>query len=255
MNTVQSIAQPARGLHFEASPNRLLAALPDDAFDRIAPELTFRRFRSKELLHKTGEPVREIYFPGRGLYSITTMNREGAIIEITSVGPEGFLGIGAVLGAGFAMNDTSVQIEGDGAHILPVTIFNREVGRPGPFRDAMWHYTRAFVAILMHSVACNGLHSVEARCCRWLLDAVDRVEGSELWITHEELGMLLGVRRPTITLVMSELAHEGAIKYVRGRVRILDRQRLEAGACECYRKNKALTDLAGVTGLSPYRSA
>src|SRR5581483_3004700 len=119
MNGVHHHAATApHASHVDASPNLLLSGLPDEAFDAIAPDLTFRRFRSKEILHRAGEPIKEVYFPGRGLYAITTMNDEGSMIEVAGVGREGFLGIGAVLGSENAIGDTVVELEAEGAHVM-----------------------------------------------------------------------------------------------------------------------------------------
>jgi CRP-like cAMP-binding protein len=131
--------------------------------------------------------------------------------------------------------------------VMSIEAFRREMDRRGAFYDRITKYSQAFVNMLMQSVACNGLHSAEQRCCRWLLTTHDRIEQDEFPLTHEFLAIMLGVRRPTVTLVMADLARAGVVSHVRGHVRITDRKGLENAACECYRNVRAVFDrLLGV---------
>jgi CRP-like cAMP-binding protein len=110
-----------------------------------------------------------------------------------------------------------------------------ETRHDSPLRRIVFRYHMAFVAQLMQSIACNGLHSVQERCCRWLLLCHDRSQNSEVVITHEFLSQMLGVRRATITDVLQPLQTDGLIRYRRGVVEVLDRKALEKTSCECYR--------------------
>jgi CRP-like cAMP-binding protein len=231
---------PASGTH--QSHNRLLAALPSDEYQRIVRELVTRPLRVRQVLHKHGEKLTEVYFSGRGICSITNAMEDGSMVEIATVGSEGFVGIGAALGDPIASGEAFVQVQGDPAQVMSVDAFQRELDRRGVFYDLVSRYTQAFVGLVMQSVACNGLHSAEERCCRWLLMTHDRVEQDEFALTHEFMAMMLGVRRPTVTLVMAELTNAGIISHVRGRVRIVDRQGLESASCECYKTVRTLYD-------------
>jgi CRP-like cAMP-binding protein len=224
------------------SYNRLLAALPRDEYQRIVPTLVPRPLRLRQVLHKHGEKLTEVYFTGRGICSITNSMEDGRTVEVATVGNEGFVGIGAALGDSIASGEAFVQVQGDPALVMSIDAFRREMDRRGAFYDLVSRYARAFVGLVMQSVACNGLHSAEERCCRWLLMTHDRVEQDEFALTHEYMAMMLGVRRPTVTLVMAELTHAGIISHVRGRIRIVDRPGLEAASCECYRTIRALYD-------------
>ena len=216
--------------------NRLLAALPAEDYGRISPLLSVEPLKPHQVLQKRGEPLREIFFPSQSLTSLVLTTTEGATAEIAVVGAEGIVGIEAVLGLGAAMCDATVQVVGDGvAHAMNVDVFRMELERGGALHDLIGKYAQAFVRLLTQSVACNALHAVEARCCRWLLHAEDRLGDGEFPVTHELLSAMLGVRRPTITLVMSALAQIGAISASRGAIRIVDRDALEARACGCYR--------------------
>jgi CRP-like cAMP-binding protein len=123
--------------------------------------------------------------------------------------------------------------------MLPVEVFRREMGRHGPFWSLMTRYAQAFVALIMQSSACNGLHSVEQRCCRWLLMTHDRVGRDEFGLTQESLAVMLGVRRATVSGVASDLQEAGLLTYAHGKMTIANRRGLETAACECYRVVKS----------------
>lgn len=223
--------------------NRLLAALPPDDYSRVSPLLTFGTLSGRQVLQKRDESLRDIYFPSQSLCSLILTTADGASAEIAVVGSEGLVGVEAVLGLTGAMCDATVQVAGEGvAHSMNVDAFQAELERRGAFHDLVRKYAQAFVGFVTQSVACNALHAVEARCCRWLLHADDRLGGGEFPLTHELLSTMLGVRRPTVTLVMTTLAHQGIISTSRGVIRIISRDALAAHSCGCYRTVKALFD-------------
>lgn len=224
------------------SMNRLLASLPADEYQRVSAELTWRPLKVRQVLHKHGEPLAEVYFPGRSVCSITNVMEDGGVVEVATVGREGLVGIAAVFGAPFASGEAFVQIAAEPAAVMSSDAFRREMDRRGAFHDRVTRYSQAFVNMLMQSVACNGLHSAEERCCRWLLMTHDRIGQDEFPLTHEFLAIMLGVRRPTVTLVMADLARAGIVSHVRGHVRVVDRKGLETAACECYRNVRMLSD-------------
>ena len=222
--------------------NTLLTSLPLDDYARVSSNLTWRPLRVRQTLHKHGEPLSEIFFPSRSVCSITNAMDDGGVVEVATVGREGLVGIGAVLGNSIASGDAFVQVAGEPAAVMAIDAFHREMERRGPFFEVVTRYSQAFVALLMQSVACNGLHSAEQRCCRWLLMTHDRIAQDEFPLTHEFLAIMLGVRRPTVTLVMAELARGGIVSHVRGHVRIVDRPGLESASCECYRNIRTVFD-------------
>ena len=223
--------------------NRLLAALPPEESRRVSNLLTAKPLTARQRLHRRGEPLREIYFPSRSLCSLVATMDDGGAAEITVVGSEGLIGVEAVLGLPVALRDVTVQVTGDGvAHAMTIEAFRQELDRREAFYDRVMKYTQAFLGLVTQSAACNGLHSAEARCCRWLLHAQDRLETNELPLTHELLATTLAVRRPTVTLIISNLVQEGIISNGRGVIRIIDRAALEARSCECHKTVKALFD-------------
>jgi CRP-like cAMP-binding protein len=234
------VVDSAPSPRFEQSSNRLLASLPPDEYRRLTADLSLRPLKTKQTIHKHGEKLSEVLFPARSVCSITNWMEDGGAVEVAMVGREGFIGIGALLGDDVATGEAFVQVQGDPAQALSVDTFRREMNRQGPFYHAMTQYSRAFVGMLMQSVACNGLHSAEERCCRWLLMTADRAERDEFPMTHELLAVMLGVRRPTVTLVLAELQRAGIVSHMRGQVRIVDRTALESTSCECYQAIKTL---------------
>jgi len=224
------------------SVNHLIASLPAEDYQRVSSELTWRPLKVRQVLHKHGEPVSEIYFPGRSVCSITNVMEDGGVVEVATVGREGLVGIAAVFGAPVATGEAFVQVAAEPAAVMSVDAFRREMDRRGAFHERVTRYSQMFVNMLMQSVACNGLHSAEERCCRWLLMTHDRIAQDEFPLTHEFLAIMLGVRRPTVTLVMAELTRSGIISHVRGHIRIVDRPALEAASCECYRNIRMVSD-------------
>jgi CRP-like cAMP-binding protein len=222
------------------NPNRLLAALPSADYTRILPSLTVVPLKLKDILHKPGEPIRDVYFPGGGFCSMLTVLEDGRMVEIATVGREGMVGVSAVLDGTPVTSAAMVQGATDTCYRMKVDAFRREIDRHGAFHELMAHYAQALFGFVAQSTACNAIHSVEQRLARWLLMARDRMGSDEFPLTQEFVAMMLGASRPTVTVVAGTLQKAGLIKYRHGRVTIVDREHLEAASCECYR---AATDL------------
>jgi CRP-like cAMP-binding protein len=228
-----------------ANPNRLLAALPAGDYTRILPSLTVVPLKLKNVLHRAGEPIRDVYFPGGGFCSMLTVLEDGSMVEIATVGREGVVGVSAVLDGAPVTSTAMVQGATETCYRMPVEAFRREINRHDAFHELMAHFAQALFGFVAQSTACNAMHKVEQRLARWLLMAQDRMESEEFPLTQEFVAMMLGASRPTVTVVAGTLQKAGLIKYRHGRVTIVDRENLEAASCECYR---AATDLLkGVT--------
>jgi len=227
----------------------LLAALPHDVFDRIAPLLELIPLRLKEVLHKPGEPVRHVYFPGGGFCSMLTLLNDGNMVEVATIGREGMVGASAVVNGGAPDPSTTiVQAESEVCYRMSTVAFGAEMDRHGAFGVLLGRYMQALLGFVMQSTACNAVHSVEQRLARWLLMAQDRVEHNEFPLTQEFVAMMLGATRPTVTVVAGTLQRADLITYHRGRITIVDREGLEEASCECYRTATALlTDVTNQT--------
>ena len=218
-----------------ANPNRLLAALPADDYTRIARTFDVVPLKLKEFLHKPGESVRYVYFPGGGFCSLVTVLSDGGMVEVATIGREGMVGASAVLDGNPPAAATMVQGATDRCYRMSADAFRREMDRRGPFYELLTHYAQALVGFIMQSTACNAVHSVEQRLARWLLMARDRLGSDDFPLTQEFVAMMLGATRPTVTVVAGTLQKAGLIKYRHGHVTIVDGDNLEAASCECYR--------------------
>jgi CRP-like cAMP-binding protein len=213
----------------------LLAALPPADYERITPTLDVIPLRLKETLHPSGATVQHVYFPGGGFVSVVTVLADGAMVEIATIGREGVAGLPAALNSQASPSQTLVQGESDTCYRMSTAAFRREMDQRGPFYDLVSRYTQALYGMIAQSTACNAIHSVEQRLARWLLMAQDRMEKSHFPLTQEFVAMMLGAARPTVTIVAGTLQQAGLITYHRGQVTVLDRAKLEAASCECYR--------------------
>ena len=228
--------------------NRLLAALSVRAFARVSPFLEVMPMKLKTVLHKPGERVEHVYFPGGGFCSVLTVLTDGNMVEVATVGREGLVGMSVAVNGG-ARNPSTAMVQAESAvcYRIPTSAFEAELDRRGEFRTLIRRYAQAFVGVVMQSTACNAVHSVEQRLARWLLMAHDRVERDEFPLTQEFAAMMLGATRPTVTVVAGLLQKADLIAYQRGRITVVDRRGLEHASCECYGIATAL--LEGVMGV------
>jgi len=228
--------------------NHLLAALPRGDYERIVPSLDIIPLKLKQTLHKAGEPVRHVYFPGGGFVSMLTVLADGTMVEVATIGREGVAGLPAALNSDPAAGETFVQGAAATCWRMPTAAFRREVDRREALYELVIRYQHALFGVVMQSTACNAIHSVEQRLARWLLMAQDRMEANSFPLTQEFLAMMLGASRPMVTVVAGTLQKAGLITYHRGHLTIVNREKLEAAACECYR---ASTDLLERVTVKP----
>jgi CRP-like cAMP-binding protein len=174
--------------------NHLVAALPVKDFRRLLPHLKTVPIHLKQVLHTPGEPLRVVYFLNGGVASLTTLLSDGTMVEATTVGNEGMLGIEAFLSAdAVAPGKTLMQVSDTDAEMLSVDDFRREVATRGALHDLMGRYTQVIIAQLMQSTACKARHQVQQRCARWLLMTHDRMQEQDFNLSHEFLAVMLGV--------------------------------------------------------------
>ena len=223
--------------------NLLLGALPEADFERLKVHLRSRDGEQKYVLVEAGQRINEVYFPVDAVISVLTRMDDGASVEIATIGNEGLVGVPAAWGSE-TMNPrefATVQVPGS-VVCMDAGTFREEVLQQGALASLVERYTQAFFTQVSQQVACNGLHSVEQRCARWLLLTQDRVGTDEFPMTHEFLAQMLGVRRATVTVTAGILQKAGFVEFTRGRVAIVDRDGLEAAACECYGVTREVFD-------------
>lgn len=215
--------------------NRLLRVLPDDELARVASHLQIAKISPRELIYRPGEPVRRIYFPEGGVFSVTRPLPDGSLVEAAPIGSEGMIGIEACFSDdAISVGQTFVQVPDGVVVSLPASVFRQELDRRGTLHKVVGRYVEAFLAMVIQCAACNALHDVQGRCARCLLLAHDRMRRGEFRLSHEALAIMLGASRPTVTVAALRLQDAGLISYRHGRMQILNRHGLEDAACVCY---------------------
>jgi len=213
--------------------NRLLDALPPADYALVAPHIVQLEVERGRLLYDPGDAIEHVYFPHDGVISLLTLMENGAAIESSTIGPEGALGLMAAVAPRQSLSRAIVQTPLRVARVSAERL--HEVWEKSPaLRDLADRHTEALYGHAIQSVACNALHSVEARFCRWLLTCHDRISSDTVALTQEFLADMLGVQRTTVTAVARSLQEKGVIRYRRGVVDIVDRPALQAMTCECY---------------------
>lgn len=212
--------------------NLLLASLPAAAIDALLPACDNVVLEPGMVLQTAAEPIQYVYFPRNGLISVLATLSSGDEINLAAVGRDGAVGITAGLGSDIAPGNAVVRIAGDAMRV-DLASLRRAVDASAAFRSLLARHVEAFLVEVQQNAACNALHEVEQRLCRWLLQTMDRV-GDDIALTHEFLSYILGVRRQTVSVVAGRLQAVGIIRYRWGHIEVLDRRRLETNACECY---------------------
>lgn len=187
-----------------------------------------------ETLLENGVPAQFVYFPNGGVYSVTNEMRDGTLVEVATVGIEGMLGVNVFLGDLAGGGRTFQQVPDGALPKMSVSRFTKLTTEHGPFRTAVSRYVQASMLQVMQGTACNALHDLRQRCCRWLLQTHDRVGADEFPMKHEFLAIMLGTTRPHVTKVLGGLQRVGAISTRYGKLTIVDRKKLERTSCECY---------------------
>jgi CRP-like cAMP-binding protein len=217
-----------------SSRNRLLALLSPDELEALDGALEPVQLRFKDVLQEPDRPISHVYFATSGVISLVNEPDRGEIVEVATVGPEGMTGFHIVLGADTMPSRALIQIPGEGFR-LEAARFRDFVDAHPDFRLVLMRYTMALMSQMAQNATCNRLHEVQERCARWLLQTHDRVDGNSFPLTHEFLGQMLGVHRPTVSIAAGMLQKAGLITYARGTITITDRPGLEQASCNCYR--------------------
>jgi CRP-like cAMP-binding protein len=218
-----------------SSGNDLLRSLPPATSQRLAASLRPVSLEVRQVVYEADGPVDYVYFPIDCVLSAVSVMQNGDMIEVATVGKEGGVGLPPVLGPGLSPHRIFAQIAGQAMRI-DASKLKAEAEKDAVLNDLLARYGLAFFAQVSRSVACNGLHNLEQRCCRWLLMTHDRLPADDLPLTHEFLGFMLGVRRAGVTEVLNSLKAQALIDHRRGVITVQNRKGLEAKSCECYQR-------------------
>lgn len=213
--------------------NHILNALPDDAFERLLPDLKKVELPHGENLYRPNAPITHVYFPDYAMASIVATTADGQSAEVGVVGREGAVGLDVLMGVDSVPHECMVQIP-DGGWRITTAAIRKEFKLGGPAQKLLLLFTHKLVVQISQTALCNRLHSVEERLARWLLMCHDRVENDKIRLTQEFLSIMLGVSRTSVTLSAIALQNMGFITYSRGTITVLDRKGLEEFGCECY---------------------
>lgn len=227
--------------------NRLLAQVSDADYELLRPHLKPVPLHHKILLYAPNQPIEFVYFIESGVASLVNTMNNGDAAEVGTVGNEGIVGLPVLFGDSTAPNSVYMQVAGSGWR-MAAPVFAEQLNLSASLRKVFLQYAAAFFNQVAQSAACIAFHSIEMRCCRWLMMTRDRMPSDEFMLTQEFLAMMMGVRRTSVNAAMRGLLAKGFIRYSRGHVTILNRERLQASACECYQVTKDEFDrLLGVS--------
>ncbi len=221
--------------------NQLFGAMTEDARNRLSRFMKPVDLKLGATVCEAGGHLTHAYFPEGSVLSLLTVLENGSEIECANIGREGAFGLFAAMFSRVSYSRCTIQLEGPllRCEIEPL---QAEFQTSVHVQNLLVSYSETLLSQVMQTVACNSLHSVEERLCRWLLMMNDRAEGETLTYTHEFLARVMGANRTSVTLAAQSLQNKGLINYRRGTMQVLDRAGLERASCECYAIVKARFD-------------
>ncbi len=222
-----------RGQRAHHRANRLLAALEPDDFMIVDAHLEIVALQQDQVLYEAGDRMRHAYFPHDSVVSMVAVLDDGRSAEMAVYGREGALGIVGAMVARQSFGRCIVQTSGTASRI-ELDRWHEVINSRPLVRQLVLRFSEAMMARVLQNVACNAVHSVEARACRWILSIHDRLDGDTMPLTHEFLAEMLGVQRSTVSTIARDLQRAGFIRQGRGEITITDRAGLEGASCECY---------------------
>ena len=225
----------------EPTDNHLLADLPESDSSRIFPRLELIELELGETLYSPGTKMNGVVFPTTAIVSLLYVMEDGSSAEIAVVGKEGVVGVSLFMGGETTCSYAVVQSAGLG-YRMPGASLKAEFFLAGAMQKRLLRYTQALITQMAQTAVCNRHHTVDQQLCRWLLLSLDRLPSEELIMTQELIANMLGVRREGVTEAAGRLQAAGLIRYVRGKITVLDRPGLEARSCECYQVVKSESD-------------
>jgi CRP-like cAMP-binding protein len=236
----------------EPTTNRLLAALPPEARERVFPRLKASELPLGHVVYEAGQRVRYVYFPTDCIISLLYVMLDGASAEISVVGNEGLVGIAVFMGGESTPSRAIVQ-SGGTVFRLAASDLRKEFNGYPEMRTLMLRYTQALITQMAQTAVCNRHHSIDQQLCRWLLLSLDRLPVAKLTMTQELIANMLGVRREGVTEAAGKLQNLGVITYRRGHITVIDRPKLEELCCECYAVVRQETDRLEYRSTLPLR--
>lgn len=213
--------------------NYLLSRVLDEDQPKLRRWLSEVPLELGQVLYQPGQRLDHVYLPTAGIISLVVVMPDGRCAETAAIGCEGAAGMSASGFVDTAFTRFQVQLPG-AAQLVSAAAFEDMVDSSVRFCSAVSRYRDVLTRTTLQSVACNALHDVRRRCARWILMTYDRTNGDRLPMTQEFVAAMLGVKRNAISKVARDLQSEAVIEYRRGKIAVVDRDRLQAIACDCY---------------------
>jgi CRP-like cAMP-binding protein len=213
--------------------NRLLKALPENELERVLSESTLVSLKKRQILYSAGDTIKFCYFPLSGMISALSTTQSGKSLILGIVGNEGFVSAAALLQPPAAPYEIMAQVETHAVRIK-AELLREEFKRGGEFQQLVMSYLHQILSQISQSAVCHRFHTVEQCLACWLLISADRIQMDEFSLTQQCLSQMLGVPRTNVTRVAAQLQNTGLINYRYGKIKIVDRQKLNRAACECY---------------------
>ena len=214
--------------------NGILQSIPESELAILRPHLQEVKLKHAECLFEPNEPIEYVYFPHAGMISLVVVTSAGQSVEVGVVGFEGFVGLPVVFGLNSSPQRALVQIAPAEAMRIKTETLQRLIEATPELKAKLDRFAIVQGLIVGQLAACNRVHDLEQRLARWLLMSSDRVHSDSVALTQEFLAEMLGTARPSVTLAAGALQRNGAIEYVRGVIKITNRQTLQNSACQCY---------------------
>jgi CRP-like cAMP-binding protein len=243
--------QPGEAPRTEASGklirNSILKSIPEDEFNAIRPQLQATCLAHEQVLFEPNEPIEYCHFPNTGMISMVVVTSEGASVEVGVIGREGFVGVPVVFDLGTSPQQAIVQVGPADAVRIKAEALRALLESTPELRARLHQFTVIQGMIVGQLAACNRIHELEQRLARWLTMSHDRVSGDTMNLTQEFLAEMLGTARPSVTLAAGALQRRGAIEYVRGEIRVVNREILEKSSCSCYETIRQFNSALGLS--------
>ena len=217
----------------ERPVNRLLAALPQPVYRSLLPNLEPVELPQHEILFLAGDKYDYAYFPSYAIVSTVAIMKNGSTIEIGVIGNEGMVGLPVILNTDYTNSTALVQV-GDGGYRISALLLRQAMEQYPELKRLLMNYVQARIIELGQTAACNRYHNLEQRFARWLLTVSSNIQKDEFQLTQEFIAQMLGVRRSGVSVIAGEFQQAGIIRYKRGHIKIISKEKLEALTCECY---------------------
>jgi CRP-like cAMP-binding protein len=211
----------------------MIGQLMPDLYEKLRPSFQLVCLEAEQLIFRPHEVIQYVFFPVSAIIAMQIDISDGSSADIVLIGKEGMVGSG-VMGGNQNFSRARVRFAGF-AYKLPLSIFQSELAQDSAFLRIWMAATRQMILQIAMPTVCSSKHSNEQQIIRWIMNTLDKTQGNMLQITHQEIAETLGIRRESVTLAAGKLSQEGLIEVTRGQLEVLDRPRLEAKACECYR--------------------